>query len=682
MSARWRIRLLLLAMASLPSPASAANDLHGDPLPPGAVARLGTTRFRSQSFRSTKLAFSPDGQMIVGSGEGHALRLWDSHTGRLIRDVRIGRLNVTGFALSPDGKLAAVGGYAIEKLDQDTIQAIHLVEIATGKVRQTLSRKDREGPGALAFTPDGKHLASIGDDGIVRIEEVETGTELLRERFRVRSARLAFSADGKSLAVGGWEGAAFVWDWQSGKPPREIEITGRFGNSVSFSPDGKTLATGDDGDAGVRLYDISTGKLSKTLKPAGGSGSAKACFSPDGRFVAASSRTPKAVVLWDAKTGKEVRRIALTGRHSNEPTWSSDSRRLAVVDKAVVRVFEASTGKETPILPEGHENMPGIVALLADGTAMTAGDDGTVRLWDSATGKHRRTVRVSDDWVRGASVSPDGRWLAASTLSTNHAVTLWDLKTGKLVYRLLGHGRIGGRREVAFSSDSKRFLTSGEDLLLRTWDVRTGKAVDEWAIRPDGKEPPDLDDPADAERIDRVDAGTLSPGGGLLVLGNREGFFAFDAKTGKQVRKIDRPQGMVMRMAVAPDGKSLLTSAWGRSRRIPLPNGGARHSSGDGVLTLHDLTTGKLLHELKHPLRMAGPVGFSADGKLFAAACWDQDSRISFYDTATGAARGTIDRVPGRIWSLGLSPDGNRVIVGMDDTTALVYDVPKKANDK
>ena len=148
------------------------------------------------------------------------------------------------------------------------------------------------------------------------------------------------------------------------------------------------------------------------------------------------------------------------------------------------------------------------------------------------------------------------------------------------------------------------------------------------------------------------------------------------------MRKIDHPQGHVIGMAVSPDGKFLVASAWGRQRAIKLPDGGTRHSSGDGVLTVHDLTKGKLVRELKHALHIAGPVAFSADGKSFAAAASDRDSRISFHDTKTGALRGTIDGVPSRVWSLGLSPDGKRVIVGLNDTTALVYPVPEKADGK
>lgn len=651
-------------------------DLHGDPLPPEALARLGTVRFRHAGFRGTGLGFSSDGQTLIAGGEGNTVRVWDARTGRVVREVRLGKFSIGGFALSPDGRFAAVGGTAYEKEDETGTPCVRLVEVATGKVRRTLNRPAGEGELALAFTPDGKHLASVGRGGIARIEEVESGTELLRERLAVSHPRLAIS--GGTLAISSYHAPVYLWDWQSGKPPRTIDTSPSRANDIAISRDGRFLATGDSGQ-GAQVWDVASGKLLKSLKPTLESDYCRhVAFSPDGRLLAASSSRERCVVLWEVASGKEARRLA-GDRYGGDLAWSGDSRRLAVFGRSAVRIWDVKTGKETPALPEGHRSYPGTVALFADGTAMTAGDDGTVRLWDAATGKHRRVLRASAGWVRGAAVSPDGRWVVTSTVSGDNAVSLWDLKTGKVRYRLPGHGSSGGQRVVAFTPDSKQFLSWGDDRFLRAWAVRNGKATADRELRPEGEKPPDPDERDDPSRFFRFGPAAFSRDGKAFILAGRDGFFVFDVKTGEQVRKISREQGHVSGAALSPDGKFLLASAYGRTRKVPLPDGRIRVSSGDGVVTLHDLTTGKLVREQGLALRSPGPVAFSADGKVFAAASHENDRCvISFHDAATGALRGRIDRLPSRAWSLAFSPDGKRVIAGLDDTTALIYPVPTK----
>jgi WD40 repeat protein len=453
-------------------------------------------------------------------------------------------------------------------------------------------------------------------------------------------------------------------------------MPGRGASSVSFSPDGAWLATGADHDAGVRLWDAATGKLLRTFRASADDDTCQAAFSPDGKMLASTSYRAGGVVFWDPATGKELRRIRIGGRGRLQSlAWAPDSRRLAVWADGGAHLFDATTGMETPT-PEGHRCHPGSVALLSDGTAMTAGDDGTVRLWDAATGKHRRVLRVSDGWVRGAAVSPDGRWIVTSTVSGDNAVSLWELKTGKLLYRLPGHGSMGGYRFVAFAADSTQFLSCGDDRFLRAWAVRNGKATADWELRPDGEKPPDPDEPRDLDRFMRFGAATFSRDGKSLVLAGMDGFFVFDVKTGEQVRKISRDQGVVSGAAISPDGKLVLAGSWGRTRRVTNPDGSMGFTTSDTTVSLHDLTTGKLVYEQKHARSSVGPVAFSPDGKSFAVAA--PENAISFHDTVTGILQGEKDRLPGRVASLAFSPDGKRVIAGLSDTTALIYPVPTK----
>ena len=154
----WRLLAILILACGCLQPAWADKDLHGDPMPPGAIVRLGTIRFRHRGFRGTGLAFSRNGKMLVAGGEGNVLRAWEAATGRLLHEIPFGEFNLSGMALCPDDKHAAVGGYTAKKDNQPATYGIRFVEIATGKVQRTLSRKGGMDFCALAFTPDGKHL--------------------------------------------------------------------------------------------------------------------------------------------------------------------------------------------------------------------------------------------------------------------------------------------------------------------------------------------------------------------------------------------------------------------------------------------------------------------------------------------------------------------------------------------
>src|SRR5262249_19707421 len=159
-------------------------------------------------------------------------------------------------------------------------------------------------------------------------------------------------------------------------------------------------------------------------------------------------------------------------------------------------------------------------------------------------------------------------------------VRLWDADTGREIYRLAGHGALGGYRALGFTPDAKRLLSWGDDFYLRVWDVANGKALSEHRLRPTGVKAPEEDgDPREREmRLLSLGPGVFSPDGKRFVLAIPKGTFVFDVETGKELRTIETGLRNVKSLAVSPDGKRLLAGGWGASIQTKLPDGMTRIS--------------------------------------------------------------------------------------------------------
>jgi len=655
-----------MARAQTASDDAAATDLYGDPLPAGAKARFGTIRFRHSERGSIHIL--PDSTTVVTSPDEHSLRIWDARTGVLLREINLEPLHFDRFAVSPDGKLIAVPGFF--NAEASTEVEVRVVDAESGKVVQSFKRDSRDNSQALAFMPDSKLLVSLGMGGLLRIEEVSSGTELLSQSFpRDNGATLAISPDGKRIAVqtGANTEKFFIWDWQTGQEPRALKTVGRpnGGGQITFSPDGQHVAwVGYSADP-VHVWNADNGSLVARLKTRAAdeyfvSGVE---FDPNGKWLYTPARNNRdgRIHVWNAATWQYERTIDLPAYRI---AISKDSRLLVTGNQ----VFDLKRNVESGSIENAHRESIAQIVTRPD-LVVTASDDHSIRLWNAETGEQRLRLK-HDAWVRAIALSPNGKHLVSSSL--DDTVRLWELPSGKEIYRLPGHGRLGGTRAVAFMKDGERFCSFGDDWYLRVYDVRTGKALKEHAIRPAGAKVSENEDEEDNPfgNALHVAAVRFSADGKALAMGVGTEICIFDVFSGEQTTALAHDGGHITSIDFSPDGRHMLVCAWGKSIATKLADGRTRYSSAKNhTATLWQLEKSAIEATVFLPEGKIGPGVFSPDGGRFAVA---NDSQVMIY-RLDGEAESMLPKTPGRIWRLAFASDSRGLYTAHRDASVLAW---------
>jgi WD40 repeat protein len=630
--------------------------------------------------------------------------------------ARLGRLRrpVEALAFSHDGKLVAVWQNSVPAVGQPC--PLHIVEVATGKVRHTL-------PGhkvaifCAAFSPDGSVLATGGMDNVLCFWDVKTGKQIgepLPHSNHVNS--LHFTPDGKRLITA--DNELRIWDVAGQKEvgrftPPKLKQTEYFTGALSH--DGKVFAARSA--ERIRWWDVKTAKLLHEITLKTSYGGHAPVFSADDKYLI-DNVDPDGLQMWDVASGQPQLAPQKNAQGLGEPTyvfspagrlraWRRGQKNGAYNEPTTYHVLVADIKSGELVAKLSATSEPAALLFGQNGELLAwGGKDGSLRLFDITTGEVARSLFDAVSPVTALVFTAEGQKLRALTLDQElhdwfpqeakelrraaSKIPLWTL------YRLIGSGKV-----LDVTDDG-----------LGLWDAATGKLVAtfkhkvaqrsnaEWFLvagfSPDGSRLALLtDENANGANITVVDTSTGKPlavypteavgsnavavasDGRMIAFGRYEGqrgsevLVVLETATGKVRRELTRKfakgeRTWLRALHLAPDGKHVLAvrmqdlTPMGREPPPPGPR---------TAVEVWDLATGKLVETLP----ANGPaVAFSPDGSKFA---FDAAFATGVYDLkAHKLGKGPVGHWDG-VRALAFSPDGATLATGGDDGAILLWDV-------
>jgi WD40 repeat protein/beta-lactamase regulating signal transducer with metallopeptidase domain len=673
-------------------------DLYGNPIPAGAVVRLGAVPFRHAGPRK-ELAIAADNRTLISAswnGE-QSLKFWDAPRGRLLGQIDLVDEWFQSMSISPDRSTVATLAMRVGKAGTQPIWRIKLWDIASRKLKSALEWTQVGVPqfGPIALLNDGKSAVVGTTDGKLVLIDLAAKREKCRwtilKDWQVWA--LAVSPDSKLAAVTAGRKTSLVSLFKASEAPRELPIHHDVA-SLAFSPDGKSLAVGLRAPGKIELWDFDAPRVIRNFddRDAGRLQIGAMAFTPNGKTLILASADDRddslvsSLLLWNVETGQLEAALPSSGRFHKSLAVSADGQLVATAPwNGPLEVWNLKTSKRLGQDLAAHEFQVNAIAFVpARKLVVTASDDGTARIWDQTTGRQLQVLE-HDRWVRGLAVTADGQFAATSSL--DDTVRVWRIDDGKEVRRFQGHGRVGGFRKLAFSTSGTTLSSWGDDMILRRWNVLTGELIGESDLSAAAKRKwGELEGRVGPSLNGRLQ--TFSGDGRLfLFVDPGEGAARqFDGQTGKERLKHGFGAG-IGAIALSADGSQVVL-AGDLVAKEPSTTAATANVSPTNrrVVAVQRLQTGETIwrQELADSRRPTN-AAFSADGALVAIGFAGSRASILVFDARDGRLNTRMDDVTlvteGET-ELAFSPNGTTLAAAQADSSVLLWNIPRPASNR